>query len=142
MRSWRKCRGKLWGRRLVIVRMLSLPTPVAYSIPLSFSLSCSSSHIRPLTLISRYDTPGLNFVATDPSYRRRGAATQLLQWGIERSKQEGVPIYLESTVEAGPLYEGLGFVLKGVIPLEFLREETGKEGIGESGKELCFLFVP
>lgn len=51
----------------------------------------------------------LTFVGTDPQHERRGAATALIRWGLEKSKKEGVPAYLESTPNAAALYEKLGF---------------------------------
>ncbi|KAI1097439.1 putative GNAT family acetyltransferase [Jackrogersella minutella] len=45
----------------------------------------------------------LTFIGTDPAYERRGAATKMVRWGIEKCKKENVPAYLESTLEAAPL---------------------------------------
>ena len=58
--------------------------------------------------ISHVD-PGLTFIGTDPQYERRGAATSLINWGLERCDKSNVPAYLESTPNAVPLYERLGF---------------------------------
>ncbi|KAG8157383.1 hypothetical protein KVR01_012767 [Diaporthe batatas] len=47
----------------------------------------------------------LTFIGTDPVYSRRGAGQILVQWGIQQSKARGLPLYLESTVEAAPFYK-------------------------------------
>lgn len=52
----------------------------------------------------------MTFVGTDPKYQGQGAATMLIRWGLERAEKEGVPVYLESTLNAVSLYEKLGFV--------------------------------
>ncbi|CAO1601616.1 hypothetical protein XANCAGTX0491_005269 [Xanthoria calcicola] len=52
---------------------------------------------------------GLTFIGTDPQYERRGAASSLIQWGLDRCRKSQIPAYLESTLMAVPLYERLGF---------------------------------
>lgn len=52
---------------------------------------------------------GLAVLATDPMHERQGVGSALLQWGIDRSICDGVLAYLESTIEAAPLYERHGF---------------------------------
>lgn len=57
----------------------------------------------------------LIFMATDPAWRRRGAATMCVQWGIDKCKELGIPAYLEASKEGAPVYQRLGFeVLEGV----------------------------
>ena len=71
---------------------------------------------------------GLTFIGTDPQYERRGAATSLIKWGLERCGKSNVPAYLESTPNAVPLYERLGFKttdrLSIVLEGSVLYEET------------------
>lgn len=45
-----------------------------------------------------------------PEFRRRGAARALVGWGQDWARKENVPILLESTPMARPLYEGAGFL--------------------------------
>ncbi|RDL42058.1 Amidase signature enzyme [Venustampulla echinocandica] len=52
----------------------------------------------------------LTFIGTDPAFQGRGAASLLTEWGLSRSKRDNIPIYLESTTTALPLYRKLGFV--------------------------------
>ncbi|CAK4034948.1 acyl- n-acyltransferase [Lecanosticta acicola] len=51
----------------------------------------------------------LMYMATDPAYRRLGAATKIVQWGLERCRELGIPAYLEASDEGAPVYEKLGF---------------------------------
>lgn len=51
---------------------------------------------------------GLTFIGTDPFYGRRGAGQMLVQSGIQQSEASGLPLYLESTVEAAPFYKKHG----------------------------------
>ncbi|KAI9660536.1 MAG: hypothetical protein M1821_009887 [Bathelium mastoideum] len=44
-----------------------------------------------------------------PQYRRRGAGRLLLDWGLQRAREEGVPVLLEATPQGVPLYEKAGF---------------------------------
>ena len=66
-------------------------------------LSASYLHAR-LT-----DGLGLAYVATHPDHERRGAATMLIKWAIDKCKEEKIPAYLESTPMASALYRRLGF---------------------------------
>ena len=75
----------------------------------------------------------LTFIGTDPQYERRGAATLLTLWGLKRCSDEGLPAYLESTLNAGPLYEKLGF--KNIRKVSIANESVTYE-------EGCYLFNP
>ncbi|KAL4963683.1 GNAT family N-acetyltransferase [Aspergillus stella-maris] len=82
----------------------------------------------------------LTYIGTDPKYERRGSASMLVNWGLERAKREGVPASLESTKNAWPLYEKLGFRGEELISMTL-------EGVGEGGssvlyEEMCFVFRP
>ncbi|OJD27788.1 hypothetical protein ACJ73_00811 [Blastomyces percursus] len=88
------------------------------------------------------DTPCycLSFIGTHPKHGGRGAASMLIRWGLERSASENVPIQLESTIVAWPLYEKLGFEENERIQMQL-------EGVGEKGQsvlyeELCLLRWP
>ncbi|KAI0019415.1 acyl-CoA N-acyltransferase [Xylariomycetidae sp. FL0641] len=48
-------------------------------------------------------------MAVDPAYQRKGAATLLMQWGIETADKLELPIYLEATDSGYPLYKKMGF---------------------------------
>ena len=51
----------------------------------------------------------LLYMATDRAWRRRGAATAVVQWGIDRCKELGIPAYLEASPAGAPVYKRLGF---------------------------------
>ncbi|KAF4277496.1 hypothetical protein KXW98_005381 [Aspergillus fumigatus] len=74
----------------------------------------------------------LSFIATDPSYALRGAGSLLVNWGIERSKEENIPIALESTLDAVPFYQRLGFQTEARISMPL-------EGIGKDESILPLL---
>ncbi|KUJ06156.1 putative GNAT family acetyltransferase [Mollisia scopiformis] len=80
----------------------------------------------------------LSFLGTDPLYERRGAASLMLQWGINQCKKDNALAYLESTVETRPLYEKNGFVRVEALSTSI----NGLLGDGSSMfyKEICFLF--
>ncbi|KAF3067125.1 hypothetical protein GL218_08902 [Daldinia childiae] len=79
----------------------------------------------------------LTFMGTDPAYQRRGAATMMVRWGIEHSRKDGAPAYLESTLEAAPFYRNLGFVDVDNISLEYQVDGTEERSIYE---EVSFLY--
>jgi predicted N-acetyltransferase YhbS len=84
--------------------------------------------------------PGLAVLATDPENEHQGAASMLLQWGIDLSIKEGVPAYLESTVEAAPLYERHGFKPEGSFSMTFtLRGQPDRPVVYS---ETCFVLRP
>ncbi|KAI1651643.1 putative GNAT family acetyltransferase [Daldinia loculata] len=82
------------------------------------------------------DTPcyRLLFMGTDPAYQRRGAATMMVRWGIEHSRKDGAPAYLESTLEAASFYRNLGFVDVDRISLEYRVDGAETRSIYEEEK--------
>ncbi|PGH09490.1 hypothetical protein GX51_00595 [Blastomyces parvus] len=73
----------------------------------------------------------LSFIGTHPKHERRGAASMLIRWGMERSASENVPIQLESTLVAWPVYKKLGFEDKERIHMRL-------EGVGEKGQSVIY----
>ena len=53
----------------------------------------------------------LQYMATDKAWRRQGAATACVKWGLERCEELGVPAYLEASPDGFPVYKKLGFEL-------------------------------
>ncbi|GFF26888.1 puromycin N-acetyltransferase [Aspergillus udagawae] len=84
----------------------------------------------------------LSFIATDPSYARRGAGSLLVNWGIERSKKGNLPIALESTLDAVPFYKRLGFQAEARISMSLEGGAIGKDGETVLYEEECFVYRP
>ena len=64
----------------------------------------------------------------------------LLRWCLRRCIRDNVPAYLESTVDAGPLYEKHGFERVDTIALVLPSNEENDKAINY--EETCFLFNP
>jgi GNAT superfamily N-acetyltransferase len=52
---------------------------------------------------------GLDWLITDAEYQGQGAGTSLLDWGLEKARNEQMPIHLESTIESMDSYTKRGF---------------------------------
>ncbi|KAK5993748.1 hypothetical protein PT974_07185 [Cladobotryum mycophilum] len=67
------------------------------------------------------DTPHwyLDFIAVRQEWMGRGASKQLMNWGLERTKADGIPCFVESTALARSFYEKHGFRF-----IEEMRVET------------------
>jgi predicted GNAT family N-acyltransferase len=66
-------------------------------------------------------------LVTANEHEKRSAGTLLLQWGIKKSQEYGLPIYLESSPEALKLYRSNGFEQDGEIK-EWDRDQYGFTG--------------
>ncbi|PYI08751.1 hypothetical protein BO78DRAFT_459584 [Aspergillus sclerotiicarbonarius CBS 121057] len=90
----------------------------------------------------------LNILGTKPGYRRRGIASEMIRWGVDRADEEGVEAFVISAPMARPVYTKHGFelVLEGedlggdlgeFVPGYMLRKPRGvkakKEGAGCGG---------
>ena len=73
---------------------------------------------------------GLVWLVTDARYTGRGAGSTLLKWGLEKAKAEGVPVYLESTMESRDWYLRRGFEKVVEMGIEL---PGGKDGYREVG---------
>lgn len=80
---------------------------------------------------------GLTFIGTDPLYSHRGAGHLLVQWGIQQSNVSGLPLYLESTVEAAPFYKKNGFIARETISLPICIDASPERQIYE---EIVFTY--
>jgi GNAT superfamily N-acetyltransferase len=86
-----------------------------------------------------YIDPGLTYICTDPSHERHGAGSLLVGWGIQRSKSEKMPLYLESTLQAANFYKKCGFVAEDTVTLQL--PDAGKE-CSKVYEEIVFTFKP
>jgi len=59
----------------------------------------------------------LGMVYTDPVYRRHGAASMLMEWGMKKADEMGIGCFLDSTAIGIPFYESLKFVMVDETPL-------------------------
>ena len=51
----------------------------------------------------------LVYMCVDEKFRRKGAASRCVAWGMERARELGVPTYLEATEEGMVAYKKLGW---------------------------------
>lgn len=57
-------------------------------------------------------------MATDNAYQRLGAATKVVQWGLDRCRELGIPAYLQSSAAGVPVYERLGYEVVDEVHLD------------------------
>lgn len=67
----------------------------------------------------------LSAIGTSTKYQKQGAAAMLLQWGIERIDDHGLPAYLEATPAGLSLYQRFGFREVDRLRLETLPWKEG-----------------
>lgn len=61
----------------------------------------------------------LDLCFTTPEYERRGVATALVKWGLEKVDKEGWPAFTEASPRGWPVYAKLGFERTEVVKLRF-----------------------
>lgn len=75
----------------------------------------------------------------------------LLRWALDRCARDRFPAYLESTVEAGPLYRRHGFAVAETIStvldgagngIPSWSSSSSEAAAGVLYEEICFLFTP
>ena len=70
------------------------------------------SEYLPFARMRQPGAPGywhLNVLGTSPIARRRGVGQMLTQWGMDRARDEGVPVCINSSEVGAKLYYNLGF---------------------------------
>ncbi|CZT01653.1 related to DUR1,2-urea amidolyase [Rhynchosporium agropyri] len=82
----------------------------------------------------------LTFVGTLPKHQGRGAGTLLSKWGVQKAKDDNLPVYLESTIAASPLYQSLGFVA--LDGLSMVLPGNGPDGGPNIYEEIGMLKTP
>ncbi|KAH7264602.1 hypothetical protein MRS44_012082 [Fusarium solani] len=65
----------------------------------------------------------LAFISVSPNHQRRGIGRKLVQWGLDRSEEEGVAAVLEASDAGKGLYEKMGFVEVGKMPFDGGKKE-------------------
>ncbi|KAI1939455.1 hypothetical protein LOZ66_002767 [Ophidiomyces ophidiicola] len=71
----------------------------------------------------------LSFIGTDPKYQGLGAASLLLKWGLDRSREENVPTVLEATPNATPFYQKFGFSAEERISMQLEAVNRNREPV-------------
>ncbi|KAK6954382.1 hypothetical protein Daesc_004349 [Daldinia eschscholtzii] len=71
---------------------------------------------------------GIMDIAVHPEFQGRGVARRLVEWGINKAKEEAIPIELSATPAGSKLYTKLGFKKVGVW-----RWRPGMEGSDGKG---------
>lgn len=69
------------------------------------------------------DQVHLWLLCTHPSFRRRGAATLLCGWGLDRATEQGQPATVLASPMGKSLYEAVGFRLDGSFVIGIDDEE-------------------
>jgi len=64
----------------------------------------------------------LDFLATHPDFERQGIATELVKWGLEEAKREGVYASVISSLGKERFYGKFGFVEEGRANVGPLKE--------------------
>jgi len=49
-------------------------------------------------------------MCTHPSHRRRGAASLMLQWGVDKAKELNCDMFVEASWHGGQVYQKFGFL--------------------------------
>jgi GNAT superfamily N-acetyltransferase len=83
-------RGRRWGG-----------TPYARECPVSFLTSVLCDDLMQLLVLS--------LLCVHRDYQREGVGKSLVRWGLRQSESMGLPVHLEASPEALPLYRSLGF---------------------------------
>lgn len=65
----------------------------------------------------------LAFISVSPNHQRRGIGRKLVQWGLDRSEEEGVAAVLEASDAGKGLYEKMGFAEVGRMPFDEGKKE-------------------
>ncbi|KAF2638968.1 hypothetical protein P280DRAFT_470971 [Massarina eburnea CBS 473.64] len=69
----------------------------------------------------------LHMLHTVPKYQKRGAASTLIKWGMQKADELGLPVYVESSLPAHTFYQYHGF--KDIDELRIDMGPFGGEGI-------------
>ncbi|KAL3298729.1 GNAT family acetyltransferase [Colletotrichum asianum] len=77
----------------------------------------------------------LTFLCTDDGFRGRGAGTALVRAVSDEAASRGLPVFLESTMDAAQFYKKLGFAKVGGFRISI----PAKNGGEETYEEVCML---
>ncbi|KAJ8132518.1 hypothetical protein O1611_g1100 [Lasiodiplodia mahajangana] len=75
----------------------------------TFAEKAIENHAKPRSKVARQPHIYLFIIFTHPEYRRKGVGQQFIDWGVNKSTEMGLDIYLDSTPYGRPLYEANEF---------------------------------
>lgn len=128
---------------MIVLERTLLSAQETYHSLLRLDRSLDRSHLRHFLAEANSDFQSitelwkLQNLATHPAFQNRGVASMFLEWGKRQAERERIPIGLESSRKARPLYLKNGFRIFGEMrisgfPVEevpiLLWEPRGLEG--------------
>ena len=93
----------------------------------AYALATDFAHEQYLEPLLGKQRMSLAQLLTHPDYRRRGAATMLLQWGLEQADREAWPITLFAGPAGVSIYQRAGFEIIVNITVQVAGEEVRLE---------------
>ena len=84
----------------------------------------------------------ISFVCIDLKYQCQGAGSLLTSKVLEMAREEGLPVYLESTEVAVKMYEKLKFHTVGGFEMRIPTRDDPKDEGWQVYKEVCMLWRP
>lgn len=73
------------------------------------ALAVATCQVREKSFADAPDWWSMELLVTDREFRRRGAATRIVQWGISEADKERLICGVEASIMGAPLYAANGF---------------------------------
>ncbi|CAA9958252.1 GNAT family acetyltransferase [Pyrenophora teres f. maculata] len=118
---YRQCRDEVTGKMVAFTKYLIVQNPDDVATPTDPPHIGSGRNIQATLMYTgslaqkKREILGnrphmyLHLLHTDPDHQGRGAGGLLLDWGIKRADELGLPIYLESSAAGHRFYQNRGF---------------------------------
>lgn len=84
---------------------------------------------------------GLSFVCTDPEFQGQGAGSLLTRAVLGMADADRLPVYLESTENAVPMYEKFGFAAIDAFEMD-IPDRRGADMPSMAYREVCMVRSP
>ncbi|KUJ17684.1 uncharacterized protein LY89DRAFT_584027 [Mollisia scopiformis] len=72
------------------------------------------------------DQSDLNLCFVHPDFRRQGAGSQLLAWGVSKADEQKMVAYVDASGDGKALYEQFGFVASKQVTVNFTKDNPGE----------------